>query len=315
MIYFSAFSGVPLSQHLASSIPAWSLSKRNPPEVFTEWIFDARTQCKFGNADDSVCREVKANETSCKYAYVQNNSTKKVCSEPAVGQTVAMNVWLGGDFNPFEGCDTSSSGDTVDGEKAIELVDVSCNPTICDPKEGFKEAYYRRMPNLEKCYSKIKNLVERVNVPRSSENNLCSKKPMQHSAVGGVECLLEQGQAKMGLVGKPAENLYAKAEPIYASSELSSTGQGLFVKGGNPIYFTSKGTEEEIAVNQPTTLPDLLGITCFAWHNLFFFEQSHLICMVCSKTSTGSSARAHWTLAGTTLFSRQPSTLSRARSS
>ena len=51
--------------------------------------------------------------------------------------------WLGGDYNPWESCDTSQTGSLVNGEYANEEIEASCHQLICDPAEGMQASYYR----------------------------------------------------------------------------------------------------------------------------------------------------------------------------
>lgn len=85
-------------------------------QVFAEWIFDAELQCRKGTPDNSVCRGKRT-----------------------------MNPWLGGDFNPWEWCDTETPGLS---EETNERISVSCHPLICDGK--LETPYYENQPN-ENC--------------------------------------------------------------------------------------------------------------------------------------------------------------------
>lgn len=244
---FFFLAGIPLTQHLGNSLPAWSMSKRNRSEVFADWIFNRTTQCKMGDPDNSVCRMVLSNETTCKDTFT-SSSLPNTCSQPRIGETVAVNVWLGGDFNPFEGCDTRTGGETFQREGVNEHIDISCNPLICPQNQGDirLNAYYNRMPNLQTCLDENQNMVTRGNVIHTYKNNLCRRKPPDVQERG---CSLEQGQAKQGLVGIPANDLYETPDASYHTPTLANMGQGLFLHGGNPIYYTAKGSEEEIKVN------------------------------------------------------------------
>lgn len=138
--------GVPLSQHLGNSIPAWSRSSRPKSEVFVEWIFDKAIQCPLGDADNSVCTTVAVGETYCNISQTQDECY------PLPGEYSAVNPWLGGDFNPWVSCDTSNRGSTFENsvggsaEGVNEHIDNSCHPKVCDPADASitVPAYYSR---------------------------------------------------------------------------------------------------------------------------------------------------------------------------
>jgi hypothetical protein len=80
--------GLTITHHLSNSVPAWSNSSRPLSQTLAKWVFDESIQCQRGSPDTSVCAE--------------NPST--------TGQILAVVPWLGGDYNPFESCDTVGSG-------------------------------------------------------------------------------------------------------------------------------------------------------------------------------------------------------------
>jgi hypothetical protein len=51
----------------------------------------------------------------------------------------------------------------------------------------------------------------------------------------------------MGLRGSSHKDLYADAEILHRDEIVASTGAGLFWRGGNPIYYTAKGSPEDLA--------------------------------------------------------------------
>lgn len=226
--------GVPLSQHLGVSVPAWSRSPRNSSEVFAQWALNASAQCPQGDAENSVCTKVVPPETSCQNVY-SPNAPEGACY-PAIGERVAVNPWLGGHFNPWERCDTSSSP-VVDGGAGMlnEKIDVACHPMVCDDQHP---EYLARMPNREGCTGRNGKLVGQANLDPRSANNLCRREPPQHSSDGS--CQWEQGQALRGARGvHVGVSLYAERDVNPPNQRLAEGGQGLFAYGGNPLYHTT----------------------------------------------------------------------------
>lgn len=193
--------GVTRAQHMADTLPAWSMNRREKRSRFAEWIFDEGLQCRLGNPDNSVCYD-----------------------------GVAINPWLGGDFNPYERCDTEASGAS---EETNERISVSCHPSLCD---SFDTPYYKNQPNQE-CQAKVEQFhtaVREKNVPHGYETNLCRRRPLD----AGSTCKLEQGMMQRLARGRSVDDLYHEFAPSYQNEVLSSQGQGLFFKGGNPLYYT-----------------------------------------------------------------------------
>lgn len=235
--------GVPLLQHLHNVLPAWSMSARPPREVFAEWVFNSDIQCSKGTVDNSVCTEVTSNETTCKTHATDIqplNATNSTCY-PGIDQAVAVNPWLGGNFNPWEGCDTASSTQIRDRDPVNEHIDASCNPGVCVPPNDNTDSYWTRMPNRIDCQAKDGKSVSQANVLPSSESNLCSK-----TLEVPPNCDWEQGQAMQGMKGSPVVDLYSTAPPEPMTKWLGKVGQGLFTHGGNPMYYTTKGSETQI---------------------------------------------------------------------
>jgi hypothetical protein len=192
--------GIPLSQHISSTLPAWSMHGRadiDPKKVFARWIFDKDEQCSKGTVGNSVC-------------YLLD------------GEQVAMNPWLGGDFNPWEKCDTVYD-DGTSGTTTNEAISVSCNTVVCDDVVTVNSPYYVNQPNGN-CLTRVQNhetQVYEVNVPSTFENNLCKQKPLAPVA----ECEWKQGMMQGGLRGRKltddtrqsVDMLYSDQYPRYTS--------------------------------------------------------------------------------------------------
>ena len=122
--------GVTLETHLGGAFPAWSSDVRPADQKFADWVLNEDYQCSKGTEDNSVC---------AKSAFGQKNK-------------VVVNPWLGGDFNPWERCDTESTGITSQGVGVNEAVSVSCHPAVCP--RGIESAYYTNQPNQE-CLNRV----------------------------------------------------------------------------------------------------------------------------------------------------------------
>ncbi len=73
------------------------------------------------------------------------------------------------------------------------------------------------------------------------KTNLCKQAPIVLS-----KCVHPHGML-MNLQGTVVSNLY-HMQPLRNRDEVvAKTGAGLFVNGGNPIYYTSKGTSDNVA--------------------------------------------------------------------
>lgn len=245
--------GIPLSQHLGPAVPAWSRSDRPLRHRFVEWIFDKEVQCPAGSIDNSVC--ARSTET---------------------GQWVAVNPWLGGSFNPWEKCDTQAGATTVDHEGVNEEISVSCHPDICADTDA---PYYANQPN-QQCLARAslgQTAVKQGNVRFSSASNLCRRTPWERpprgtpqvtvgevnpvTGEGDRQCTWPQGMLRKEHRGSPAQSLYTFADLVYSEGDvgessgiLASAGQGLFLHGGNPLYYTTKGTEADVARNVHSVL-------------------------------------------------------------
>ncbi len=91
-------------------------------------------------------------------------------------------------------------------------------------------------------YDKMKN---RLNLPSSYETNLCRQKPLDEVDAKVQECKWEHGML-MGFQGSSHPDLYQDSTLLYRDKIVAETGAGLFLRGGNPIYYTAKGTVEEL---------------------------------------------------------------------
>lgn len=58
--------------------------------------------------------------------------------------------------------------------------------------------------------------------------------------------------------GESVSSLYSDRPIIHRDDDLAKAGKGLFVRGGNPMYYTTKGTESEIARNMHAVLKQSL---------------------------------------------------------
>ena len=143
-----------------------------------------------------------------------------------------------------EACDTAQSGDLVNGEYANEEIESSCHPLICD--QGLNSSYYTQHPTdaYAQCVRRDGEMVShRRNVPTRYATNLCKQLPKLPA-----KCTHPQGML-LGLQGLPLDSLYAGQVLRYKDELVAKTGAGLFWQGGNPIYYTAKGTSEEVARN------------------------------------------------------------------
>jgi len=79
------------------------------------------------------------------------------------------------------------------------------------------------------------------NVPMQHETNLCKQGPVVPS-----KCTHRHGML-MNLQGQSVPTLYGGNVLVHRDEVVSRQGAGLFVQGGNPIYYTSKGNSEDVA--------------------------------------------------------------------
>ena len=143
-----------------------------------------------------------------------------------------------------EACDTHQSGSLVNGEYANEEIFTQCHPLICD--QGASSAFYVYHPtnDRQQCAARNGQVVShRRNVPRRYGTNLCMQRPQVPS-----KCAVPHGML-MNLQGKDVSSLYSSHVLRHRldGSPVASAGAGLFWHGGNPIYYTAKGTEDDVA--------------------------------------------------------------------
>ena len=92
------------------------------------------------------------------------------------------------------------------------------------------------------CVSRDGQVVtSRRNVPLRHGTNLCKQAPVVPS-----KCTHPHGML-MNLQGAGVKSLYDGHVLRHRDEIISKTGAGLFINGGNPIYYTSKGTTEDVA--------------------------------------------------------------------
>lgn len=141
-----------------------------------------------------------------------------------------------------EACDTHQSGDLTSGEYANEGISARCNPSIC--KNGISSVFYTNHPTNQQmqCSSKDGDVVtHRRNIPLKYKTNLCMQAPVVPS-----KCSVPHGML-MGLQGVETRSLYASQVLRHRTDQIARFGAGLFVHGGNPLYYTSKGTSDDVA--------------------------------------------------------------------
>lgn len=149
-----------------------------------------------------------------------------------------------------EACDTMQSGSLVDsGEYANEEIMTRCNPLVCN--KGTSSSFYEFHPTNSKreCMRRDGEMVtHRRNVPRKFGSNLCKQVPVVPS-----RCTTSHGMLQ-NLKGRDVGTLYTDQVLRHSNELVSRTGAGLFVHGGNPIYYTAKGTSEDIAAQVHSVL-------------------------------------------------------------
>lgn len=226
--------GLSFQAHMGRSVPAWSKAKRPVASTFARWIFEGTSHCEKGSHDNTVC------------------------ANTATGSISSVIPWFGGDYNPWESCDTITS----DGE-IHEAITAACHSTICTGADQFQSPFYANQPSGKtRCYDMDGEQVTRLNVPSTYETNLCRQKPLPEVDAKVQRCQWEHGML-MGYEGSSHSDLYQDATPLFRDSIIAETGSGLFIKGGNPIYYTAKGTVEELKNELMHTIlrshPDDLG--------------------------------------------------------
>lgn len=175
-----------------------------------------------------------------------------------------MNPWLGGRWNPYEGCDTAFSGERLAEANQDEVFDVNCYDEVC-PERRTDVPFYQNMPfpgsKLGHCYAKKSGhtVVQQRGMPRSAAENLCFKAPAPSTS-----CEHKQGMLG-GLNGSALADLYKEDVQLVlpsATQGLAHAGLGLFYQGGNPVYYTAKGNAYDVQGQVHAVLnvhPDDLG--------------------------------------------------------
>lgn len=147
-------------------------------------------------------------------------------------------------FQRRESCDTVASAPIKDGENAHETIIAECHPLICD--KSFQSFYYAYQPSgPSRCYLRNGKEISTLNVPPSTQSNLCRMQPR----IPG-QCTWKQGMLMLNMQGSEHADLYVDATLKYmseAASTLAKEGAGLFMHGGNPIYYTMKASPQDVA--------------------------------------------------------------------
>lgn len=157
-----------------------------------------------------------------------------------------------------EACDTAQSGDLGDGEYANEAIATSCHPIICS--QGAQSTFYRSHPTDTRMQCSARNgemVRHKRNVPSRYRSNLCRRAPELPS-----QCAAQSQGMLLGLEGIAVPSLYREHAVRHRDAVVAKLGAGLFVHGGNPIYYTAKGTPEDLANSMHAVLrsnPDDLG--------------------------------------------------------
>ena len=134
----------------------------------------------------------------------------------------------------------------MNGEYANEEIESSCHPLVCDPKDALRLSFYCNHSTNDKmaCSSHDGTLLTtRRNLPSKYKTHLCKQRPCVPSA-----CTGHQHGMLMGLAGRRADSLYAAAGYVIRHRDelVARVSAGLFVFGGNPVYYTAKGTSEDV---------------------------------------------------------------------
>lgn len=196
------WAGMGANNFLLESIPAWAKSSRTQRDVFVKWMLNKTNHCGDGTT---------------------GRASKAVCfaDSEASGQIKFVNPWLGGDFNPYETCDTFMD------ESSAESIWSTCHPQVC--QEGFNSAYYTNTP-VQRCVSANGNHVQRSNVP-AYDQNLCRHAPIQKT-----DCEWPQGMLNSAKGNAVKSTYNGEHLPKYVHEEISREGRGLFMNSGNPAY-------------------------------------------------------------------------------
>lgn len=117
-----------------------------------------------------------------------------------------------------------------------------CHQVVCN--KGMSSSFYQNHPTdlARLCSSRNGEMVSHMrNLPSRYETNLCKQAPYIPK-----KCSLSHGML-MALEGQSVPNLYASSILRHRDDIVESAGAGLFFKGGNPVYYTAKGSSEDVA--------------------------------------------------------------------
>jgi hypothetical protein len=111
------------------------------------------------------------------------------------GGITPINPWVGGDFNPYELCDTKTNGVASSTTSIVEeLFSSACNPVICPRNEG---DYWTDQPNTDCKNHGSEIRPQSANVPkRVTDYNAPVHKSeffTAKEACTTVECVLRRG--------------------------------------------------------------------------------------------------------------------------
>lgn len=229
------WGGLHSSALLSSSIPAWAAAGRREDDVFVRSLLNFTQRCRDGVARHAVCLGQSVETTD-----IEGNPVQKLRS---------INPWVGGEWNPYEGCDTDML--PLRGESTLqEVFDNYCSDRVCPDETS--SPFYTRMPapggGTDLCYGTAAKrsrtqVVDQLTVSREAASNLCYRAPRRPPGCPHVQGMLG------GLRGSRVVSLYSESAAVPHADHRSilAQGRGLFVHGGNPVYFTGKGSEEEVA--------------------------------------------------------------------
>lgn len=187
------------AEHFLNGVfPAWSMANRPIEHIL-------------------VKRQLQ--EDICKLATIANS----VCQIVNFGERLQLlNPYIGGDFNPFDMCDTRINNQEEIQVRECQLPAKLNDESVC---KDINDQYFKGLPD---CIQGRKS--EYNNVEQSMPTNICDFTSPQDNS-----CPIEYGVVG-GWKGMKKENLYEDDGPICSDLDICRTGRGLFWDGGNPIY-------------------------------------------------------------------------------
>ena len=188
---------------MQGTFPAWAAADRPLEEVLLKRQLQDPGICQRGNIANSIC-------------YV----------DAVTNDIQLLNPYVGGDFNPFEMCDTKASVDDEVEINQCQLSTTNGKPGVCDDRT---DSYFVG----QRAGSCAHNLRVRYrNVDSNMATNVCKFKTDASSTF-----VYKQGVLGGREYGRHT-NLYNDAAEICPDQKVCSTGngQGLFWEGGNPLY-------------------------------------------------------------------------------